>query len=213
MSRTPFLSDGTGASLANNRPLASTFVPLLPLHPQPVHLHPCLTCPPASPQTLPMHNSFLVFDFGANEDAAQQARHKLDRWKQAFRLDKKLLYKFDRQEQPASAAAANPPLTKERPAPAKGGKDAKPKPAKASAKSAKSAAKKKDEPEATSESSPSSDITLLVRLYFSGHEKLSYHRWVERIPAEEPFKTVRHELVNGADSRYAEFDQRFQSLD
>ena len=38
-----------------------------------------------------MHNSFLIFDFGADENAAQQARRRLDGWKQAFRLDKKLL--------------------------------------------------------------------------------------------------------------------------
>jgi hypothetical protein len=159
-----------------------------------------------------MHNSFLVFDFGASEDAAQQARHKLDGWKQAFRLDKKLLYKFDRQEQPASEAANSPSANAE-PAPAKSGKDAESKTAKPSAKSAKSSARKKHDAETKSESKRSSDIKLLVRLYFSGHEKLSYQRWVERIPAEEPFKTVPHELVNAADSRYAEFDQRFQSLD
>jgi hypothetical protein len=46
-----------------------------------------------------MAQSFLVFDFGSNEDAAQQARHRIDSWKQAFRLDKKLLLKFDREEQ------------------------------------------------------------------------------------------------------------------
>lgn len=38
----------------------------------------------------------MIFDFGANEDAAQQARHKLETWKQAFRLGKKLELKFDR---------------------------------------------------------------------------------------------------------------------
>jgi hypothetical protein len=45
-----------------------------------------------------MAQSFLVFDFGTNEEAAQEARHRMDRWKQAFRLDKKLLLKFDREE-------------------------------------------------------------------------------------------------------------------
>jgi hypothetical protein len=37
-----------------------------------------------------MAHSFLIFDFGGNEDAAQQARHRIDGWKQGFRLDKKL---------------------------------------------------------------------------------------------------------------------------
>ena len=43
-----------------------------------------------------MAQSYLIFDFGTNEDAAQQARHKIEAWKQAFRLDKKLLLKFER---------------------------------------------------------------------------------------------------------------------
>src|SRR5579871_86818 len=46
-----------------------------------------------------MAQSFLIFDFGTNEEAAQQARHRIEGWKQAFRLDKKLLLKFDREEQ------------------------------------------------------------------------------------------------------------------
>jgi len=41
---------------------------------------------------------YMHFDFGADEEKAQQARHKLDVWKQAFRLDKKLQYKLDRPE-------------------------------------------------------------------------------------------------------------------
>jgi hypothetical protein len=45
-----------------------------------------------------MAQSFLIFDFGSDEEAAQQGRHRIDRWKQAFRLDKKLLLKFDREE-------------------------------------------------------------------------------------------------------------------
>ena len=45
-----------------------------------------------------MAQSFLIFDFGTDEEAAQEARHRIDRWKQAFRLDKKLLLKFDREE-------------------------------------------------------------------------------------------------------------------
>src|SRR3989442_513882 len=45
-----------------------------------------------------MPQSYLIFDFGANEEAAQQARHRIEGWKQAFRLDKKLLLKFERSE-------------------------------------------------------------------------------------------------------------------
>ena len=43
-----------------------------------------------------MAHIYMSFDFGTDEEKAQQARHKLEMWKQAFRLDKKLLYKFER---------------------------------------------------------------------------------------------------------------------
>src|SRR5258708_24133761 len=52
-----------------------------------------------------MAHSYIRLDFGMDEEKAQQARHKLDGWKQAFRLDKKLQYKLDR---PESAAAESP---------------------------------------------------------------------------------------------------------
>jgi hypothetical protein len=42
--------------------------------------------------------TFLVFDFGANEDAAQQARHRLDGLRQGFRLGSKVQFKFERQD-------------------------------------------------------------------------------------------------------------------
>ena len=47
-----------------------------------------------------MAHTYMLFDFGADEEKAQQARHKLEGWKQAFRLDKKLQVKFDRGEEP-----------------------------------------------------------------------------------------------------------------
>jgi hypothetical protein len=43
-----------------------------------------------------MAQSYLIFDFGGNEEAAQQARHKLDGWRQAFHLDRKIQYKLER---------------------------------------------------------------------------------------------------------------------
>jgi len=49
-----------------------------------------------------MAHSFLVFDFGSNEEAAQQARHRVEGWKQGFRLGKKLLVKFDRGDEETS---------------------------------------------------------------------------------------------------------------
>jgi hypothetical protein len=59
-----------------------------------------------------MAHIYMTFDFGTDEEKAQQARHKLDGWKQAFRLDKKLIYKFERatpEGDGASAAEAAPP--------------------------------------------------------------------------------------------------------
>ena len=49
-----------------------------------------------------MAHSFLIFDFGSNEDAAQQARHKVEAWKQGFRLGNKMMVKFDRGDEQAS---------------------------------------------------------------------------------------------------------------
>ena len=63
-----------------------------------------------------MAQSILIFDFGTNEDAAQQARHKVDAWQQGFRLGKKILLKFDRKESNGGAEAAAGE-TKEEPAP------------------------------------------------------------------------------------------------
>ncbi len=157
-----------------------------------------------------MHNSFLIFDFGADENAAQQARHKLDGWKQAFRLDKKLLYKFEREPGPETPA---PEKAAEKSEPEKSSKGAKGK-AK-SAKSEKPAPKSKPAEAAPADGAgpPSSDIKLLVRLYFSGHEKLSYQRWVDRIPSEEPFKGAKLQAVRPSDSQFGDVDQRFESLE
>jgi hypothetical protein len=44
-----------------------------------------------------MAQTYLIFDFGVKEDVAQQARHRLDSWRQAFHLTNKLEYKLDRE--------------------------------------------------------------------------------------------------------------------
>src|SRR5208282_4485803 len=62
-----------------------------------------------------MAQSILIFDFGTNEEAVQQARHKVEVWKQAFRLGDKISLKFEREEPAEKAAAAD-----ERPAEASG---------------------------------------------------------------------------------------------
>jgi hypothetical protein len=53
-----------------------------------------------------MAQSILVFDFGTNEEAAQQGRHKVDAWQQGFRLGKKILLKFDRKDSNGESVAA-----------------------------------------------------------------------------------------------------------
>src|ERR1019366_10305611 len=45
-----------------------------------------------------MEQSILIFDFGTNEEAAQQARHKVEGWKQGFRLGNKMMLKFERED-------------------------------------------------------------------------------------------------------------------
>ena len=112
-----------------------------------------------------MPQSYLIFDFGGNEEAAQQARHRVDGWKQAFRLGRKLELRFERQAGPEAKDAENP-----------------------------------------------QHLRLLVRLDFSDHEKLSHTRWLERIPAEAPFKGLPVEVVRAKDEGYAKTEALFDSL-
>jgi hypothetical protein len=144
-------------------------------------------------QTSFMAHIYLTFDFGADEEKAQQARHKLDGWKQAFRLDKKLLYKFDRSDGTPAEAPAEP-AKKEKPA--KGGK------------SKATKAEKNEETPASAEK-----IKLLLRLAFSNHEKLSEQRWVERIPGEEPFKGASPAAIRPGEPTFDETETRFDGLD
>jgi hypothetical protein len=140
-----------------------------------------------------MAQSILVFDFGNDEEAAQQARHKIESWKQAFRLGNKISLKFERTE-------ADSKETEDEDKPS--GK--------------KSAAKKKgsaktEKADATSDAS--ADIKILIRLDFSDHEKLSFQRWLDRIPTEEPFKSAKSESARHGDPSYSALAERFESLD
>jgi hypothetical protein len=109
-----------------------------------------------------MAQSYLIFDFGANEQAAQQARHKLEGWKQGFRLGNKIVFKFER----------------ESPEKKNGGEH----------------------------------IRILILLDFSDHEKLSHHRWMERIPSEEPFKSASSQVHRAGEDEFASTAERFESL-
>lgn len=146
-----------------------------------------------------MSQTYLLFDFGSDEEKVQQARHKLENWKQAFRLDKKLQFKLQREQ-----AGAPEPAAKSEPEPAKSEKS------KASKGKAKSKAKSSAAPAADENHGP---VKLLVRLYFSGHEKLSEQRWLDRIPAEEPFKSASPKVIRENEPNFADILQQFETLD
>lgn len=151
-----------------------------------------------------MAHTYLLFDFGTDEEKAQLARHKLEGWKQAFRLDKKLLYKFERPEaEPAKDASEGAPKAAAAPKAEKSKSKAKSKsnPKSSEADSAKDA----------SESNPK--VNLLVRLYFSGHEKLTEQRWLERIPTEAPFKEASPRVIRQGESQWDDVVEQFEALE
>jgi hypothetical protein len=147
-----------------------------------------------------MAHIYMHFDFGADEEKAQEARHKLDVWKQAFRLDKKLQYKLDRPEETDAdeedSASGNAEDTE------------KPK-----SKSKSKPAKRAGRAESDSEGNGAGNVSLLVRLYFSSHEKLSEQRWLDRIPAEEPFKSASPKVLRQGEAGFEEALKQFSDLD
>jgi hypothetical protein len=155
-----------------------------------------------------MAHSYIRFDFGTDEEKAQQARHKLDGWRQAFRLDKKLQYKVDRPESAAAAASSTPePVTT--PAPPEKSKAKPAEKAKGKAASPKSSSTPAEKPSAAA----NGKVSLLVRLYFSSHEKLSEQRWLDRIPSEEPFKSASPKVVLHSDPDFESIDKHFETLE
>ena len=149
-----------------------------------------------------MAHIYMHFDFGADEEKAQEARHKLDVWKQAFRLDKKLQYKLDRPEEADEEedSASN--------AAAAGETDAE----KAKSKSKSKHGKKTGRAESDSEDNGSGNVSLLVRLYFSSHEKLSEQRWLDRIPTEEPLKSASPKVLRQGEAGFEEALKQFSDL-
>jgi hypothetical protein len=149
-----------------------------------------------------MSHIYMKFDFGTDEEKAQEARHKLDVWKQAFRLDKKLQYILDRPEPSDTAAATvvpQKPVKVEKPAAADKSKG--------KGKSA-AAVKAVEKPAAAS----NGKVSLLVRLYFSSHEKLSEQRWLDRIPTEEPFITASPKIIRQNDGEFESSVKQFEDL-
>jgi hypothetical protein len=156
-----------------------------------------------------MAHIYMSFDFGTDEDQAQHARHKLDGWKQAFRLDKKLEYKFERGGQRAPADGAE--ALKAEPAKKEADKTEKPakgKAGKGAAKKRKSESPQQEEPAATA-----GPVKLHLRLAFSGHEKMTEERWVKRIPCEEPFREASPRTVKAGDAEFPETEGRFDALE
>ena len=137
---------------------------------------------------------YMHFDFGADEEKAQQARHKLDVWKQAFRLDKKLQYKLDRPKDDEEDADAEEPGID--------GDNEKP----------KTKSKGHSTKDGQSEDDGAANVSLLVRLYFSSHEKLSEQRWIERIPTEEPFKGASPKILRQGEPGFDAAVKQFADL-
>lgn len=175
-----------------------------------------------------MAYTFLIYEFGGNEEAAQQARHKIDSWKQGFRLGSKLVSKFERTET-AGEPAAKESAAKDDAAPAKteGAKAKEHGEAKshAGAKKGKHSehdgekGKGKDKEGAKSHehkedhaAAPAGNIRMFVRLDFSDHEKLSYQRWIERIPKEEPFQGAHGKIVRQGEPGFTQLTDQFDSL-
>jgi len=138
-----------------------------------------------------MAQTYLIFEFGANEDLAQEARHRLEGWKQGFRLGKKLELKFERSE------AADQPDEQE--------SSSKKEPKKKSGGKASSGKEEK-----TGQKEITELVRLIVRLDFSEHEKLSLQRWLDRIPTEEPFKSAKCEIIRPGDKDFAKTAELFE---
>jgi hypothetical protein len=165
---------------------------------------PCLDLSAIASQTENMAHIYFSFDFGTDEEKAQQARHKLEMWKQAFRLDKKMLYKFEREsdgEAPADGAEKSEETEKA----ANRAKTSK-------AAKSKSHGKKKEDADGQGDA-PTGNVKLYLRLAFSGHEKMTEERLLKKIPSEEPFSELAPKAVKDQDAEFGELQAKFDSLD
>jgi hypothetical protein len=150
----------------------------------------------------------MVFRF-QSEEQAQQAWQKLEGWKQAFRLTHKLAAKFDRGaggedapedgESTSGAAEKGPKASAHKEGAHKGPKETDHK-----GEHAEKSHKRKND--------GASGVRLVVKLKFSDHEKLSFQRWLERIPGEEPFKSAEAEVHKADAANAAKTEELFDSL-
>lgn len=161
-------------------------------------------------QTIFMSHTYLQFAFGTDEEKAQEACHKLDIWKQTARLDKKLLYKLEREEDSKAEPSAAPGREEKAEKAEKVEKAAQPEKGKSKGK-AKTATAQVEKATTTSAKAEkaAAKLTLFVRLYFSSHEKLSEQRWMDRIPSEEPFKSASPKMIRKGDADFELADEQF----
>ena len=152
-----------------------------------------------------MAHIYFSFDFGTDEGKAQQARHKLEMWKQAFRLDKKMLYKFERESDAEASPEDGAGKTEETEKVVKKSKAA-------NAGKPKSRGKKKEDAGDGGEA-PTGNVKLYLRLAFSAHEKMTEERLLKKIPSEEPFSELSPKAVKDEDAEFAELEAKFDSLD
>ena len=146
-----------------------------------------------------MAHIYMTFDFGTDEEKVQQARHKLEMWKQAFRLDKKLLYKFERTgDEGATEKGVERDKKSEK-----------------AAKAAKGKKTGKSEEKADSERSAASNgnVKLYLRFAFSGHEKMTEDRLLKKFPSEEPFSDLSPQAVKDGDAEFGALEEKFDSLE
>jgi hypothetical protein len=151
-----------------------------------------------------MAHTYMVFEF-PNEEKAQQARHKLEGWKQAFRADKKVQVKFDRGDEASAETEASTEPEPEH-------EEKKAAKAKSHSKDAKTAKSKKSE-KSDDEAANSGPVKLLVRLYFSGHEKITEKQWFDRIPTDEIFKVSHPHIIHEKDAAFGDTNKKFDSLE
>jgi len=152
-----------------------------------------------------MAHIYFSFDFGTDEEKAQLARHKLEMWKQAFRLDKKMLYKFERESDAEASSDDGVAKSGETDKAAKKGKSSK-------AGKSKPDGKKKEDADGEGDA-PTGNVKLYLRLAFSGHEKMTEERLLKKIPSEEPFSELSPKAVKDQDAEFGELEAKFDSLD
>jgi hypothetical protein len=151
-----------------------------------------------------MAHIYFSFDFGSDEEKAQQARHKLEMWKQAFRLDKKMLYKFERESDEEASSEDGARNLPEAEKPVKKGKNSKA--GKPKSHSKKTAGVGESE-------APSGKVKLYLRLAFSGHEKMTEERLLKKFPVEEPFNEMSPKAVKDGEAGFGELQSKFEALD